>query len=970
MSHDPNSLERHVADALVASGVLVRASLAGLLAWSRAHRLAHGGSSLLGGAVARGMIDPASADRLLAGLAPRARTTGRPVDAVATFLAHERFEPSDRGPGRDRHMGRPVDLRIGPPLHAPERESFLREGRVLAQLDHPAIPRLHDIDAHRGRCVLALDVVEGEVLADALAERDPAALLRVFLEVAGGIRAAHAVGIAHTRLGPGRITVGAFGQAWVTGWGFAMATSVASPEVVRALAASPPSSDPAAPAELAPEVASGGKVGTAADVFGLGVILRALLRSKADPTLDAIAGKALAPDPRGRYATVDDLAEDVRRFLDGRAVVAAREGLIRASVRIARHRPLAATLALAVFLLGAVAVTAAIGTAWPRWRSARTVRERAAARAAEATAALSVADDRRVEAAARLASVELMAELDALLDTIVSAPEPGSPEDEGVDPAVRARRRFDAAEGPRWSGLGALGERRVRLTRGRWLLDRGEAALALEDFSAIVDADARAGASPDPEALFGLFRAARRLAGREELTASTLRDLAAIELDLEDPWRTRYAELAALALKVETAEADAAAGRWADAVPAARETRDEVARLRAHYPTLAFIHELAGRAEALTVESKVHDLPLAALKRGFAKSESALFQAAFLDEAELDPRRRLVEGFVARYQPHASWRPVMAWMLRPFLEHALGANDALRVAAIEQIHLTGRTASALPLVEAVFERGGPPAGPLRTRALLAWARTSLRAGVALDHARRDELERLDLSGAVASERGVLLAHHALVSGDAAAGLRRLEEVLPTYFALASGAGYRDGSIDADELRVFYLVSRDLGAALTDPRSDGEAIRRWLARVRGTLPSVSPPIGRLYWAARAGEPAHAELGALAEVRLGTGSLDWYLYKVGRARARLNAGSRAGEGHRDALTAWATLHWHFLPSERFAFEARDVIVETLERSGKDEAARAFAAIDPVDALWVRRVDQHELLSTPSRWRGGGR
>jgi serine/threonine protein kinase len=288
---------------------------------------------------------------------------------------------------RDRELQREVALKVvAAEMADPETIVRLRrEARIIAHLEHPGIVPVHDVGAlPDGRVFYAMKLVTGKRLdaqvrgAPPLGER-----LRIFLRICEPVAFAHAHGVIHRDLKPENVMVGPFGEVLVMDWG--VAKHRGEPSASRPGAA--PTARPASnhdtahgtvlgtPAYMAPEQARGEleRVDARADVYALGAILYFLLtgrapgRAKASPdeptrtwagptrppailpprrlspglprALEAICLKALAPDPDGRYAKVEDLAADVGRFLEGERVWAYPENAWQRALRFAgRHR--------------------------------------------------------------------------------------------------------------------------------------------------------------------------------------------------------------------------------------------------------------------------------------------------------------------------------------------------------------------------------------------------------------------------------------------------------------------------------------------------------------------------------------------------------------------------------------------------------------------------------------------------------
>ncbi|HTS02698.1 MAG TPA: serine/threonine-protein kinase, partial [Thermoanaerobaculia bacterium] len=252
---------------------------------------------------------------------------------------------------------------------------FHQERRILSGLEHPNIARLYDGGTTEdGLPWFAMEVVEGEHLLDFADRRGlpRAARIRLFLDVCAAVQFAHQNLVVHRDIKPANILVTRDGAPKLLDFGLAKLLDVPSDErtatVHRLLT----------PEYASPEQVRGERITTASDVYSLGVVLYRLLtgslpyRTKtrsgseferavvdqAPPTtepvlgadLDTVLRKALAKEPERRYATVQEFAEDLRRTLDGRPVLARGDSLsYRAGKFLRRHRIVAAAAA-AVFL--------------------------------------------------------------------------------------------------------------------------------------------------------------------------------------------------------------------------------------------------------------------------------------------------------------------------------------------------------------------------------------------------------------------------------------------------------------------------------------------------------------------------------------------------------------------------------------------------------------------------------------------
>ena len=284
---------------------------------------------------------------------------------------------------------------------------FLREAQITAQLAHPAIVPIHALEqGEDGQPRLIMKLVRGKTLDDYMdtcrsagkaeaGARGLDLLSRIgkLLRVCEAMAYAHSHGVIHRDLKPQNIMVGEFDEVYVMDWGMARALGEEDEEV-EGIALSGQGVQTVAgalmgtPRYMAPEQArmEYDEVGPAADQYALGVVLYELATllagrsadsieelvsvaaeampmdftgSQVDPRLQAIILKATAPFRSGRYASVEELARDLRRFRRGDAVSALPESLLRRGWRAFSRRPL-----LAMGTVLALVLVAAASSIW------------------------------------------------------------------------------------------------------------------------------------------------------------------------------------------------------------------------------------------------------------------------------------------------------------------------------------------------------------------------------------------------------------------------------------------------------------------------------------------------------------------------------------------------------------------------------------------------------------------------------
>jgi tetratricopeptide (TPR) repeat protein/predicted Ser/Thr protein kinase len=312
---------------------------------------------------------------------------------------------------RQAHPARLVALKVilaGAYADAERRARFLAEADAIARLRHPHIVQVYEVGQHGGVPFLALEFVGGGTLAQRLAggplpPRQAAELLEA---LARAVEHAHQHGVVHRDLKPSNVLLTEEGQPKVTDFGLAKQPGPALTATGAVLGT---------PSYMAPEQAEGGAVGPAADVYALGAVLYEVLTGRppfraasaletlgqvrsqepvapgelqpATPRdLETVCLKCLEKEPARRYPSAGELADDLRRFLDGKPVRARPVGRVERLWRWCRRNPAVAGLLAALVL----ALFGGFAGVTGKWREAEEARE-------EADQARKLAEDRAEE---------------------------------------------------------------------------------------------------------------------------------------------------------------------------------------------------------------------------------------------------------------------------------------------------------------------------------------------------------------------------------------------------------------------------------------------------------------------------------------------------------------------------------------------------------------------------------------------
>jgi eukaryotic-like serine/threonine-protein kinase len=266
---------------------------------------------------------------------------------------------------QDRKLERKVALKILPQEVASNQERmgrFVQEAKAAAQLNHPNIAHVYEIDEAEGSHYIAMEFIDGETLREFILEgqTDLRKVLRYLQHVAEGLAKSHAAGIAHRDLKPDNIMITRDGHAKILDFGLAKLIEPQGPKSttegepaseVDTVMQSTPGVIRGTAGYMSPEQARGKtrEIDHRSDIFSFGCILyeaatgrkafegkdvldsqhkivygpTPIIREtnpKAPEELQRIVRRCLAKDPEERYQNIKEVVielKDVRRQLEG-----------------------------------------------------------------------------------------------------------------------------------------------------------------------------------------------------------------------------------------------------------------------------------------------------------------------------------------------------------------------------------------------------------------------------------------------------------------------------------------------------------------------------------------------------------------------------------------------------------------------------------------------------------------------------
>jgi serine/threonine protein kinase len=293
----------------------------------------------------------------------------------------------------DTQLSRTVAIKLMSPqlmLNASARERFFREARAAAGINHPNVITIHAVSEHAGVPFLVMEFVAGRTLMERIrgdAAWRPVDIVRISVQIASGLAAAHQQGVIHRDIKPANIMLeDSVERVKIADFGLARVTQEQSELTSQGALVG-------TPAYMSPEQVNGDPLDPRSDLFSLGCVMYAMtagyspfrgenalgtarrVTSRVHISLSEICkhvpaefvqivDRLLEKEPKNRYQSANALAEDLTRLLAqwNRAPETVLDQPVPGARRRARRR--AARIALGVLAL--VVAGATLGLLWER----------------------------------------------------------------------------------------------------------------------------------------------------------------------------------------------------------------------------------------------------------------------------------------------------------------------------------------------------------------------------------------------------------------------------------------------------------------------------------------------------------------------------------------------------------------------------------------------------------------------------
>ncbi len=291
----------------------------------------------------------------------------------------------------DTDLGRWVALKVmlsGAFASSEERERFLREAQTGAQFTHPHIAQVYEVGVANEQPFIAMQYIEGRTLNEVpfreLGLRRAAEHLR---DAARALHHAHEHKVIHRDVKPANLMVAKNGQVFVLDFGLARDVDMRSANSLTGYAVG-------TPAYMSPEQARGDRnIRHTTDVYALGATLYFAVTGKrpfegttahsiinavieelpvppskraahVPPDLEAIILKAMEKTPEKRYATAEEFADDLQRYILGEPIRARPpSAFVRLLHAAAKRKAMTASIAVGFLAAAVLAVTLVLSAA-------------------------------------------------------------------------------------------------------------------------------------------------------------------------------------------------------------------------------------------------------------------------------------------------------------------------------------------------------------------------------------------------------------------------------------------------------------------------------------------------------------------------------------------------------------------------------------------------------------------------------
>ena len=296
---------------------------------------------------------------------------------------------------KDTKLGRDVAIKVLPEEFALDTDRvarFQREAKLLASLNHPNIAAIYGLEESEGTHFLVMELIEGDTLSDRI-KTGPIPVeeaLKLALQMAEALEAAHEKGVIHRDLKPANIKVTPEGKVKILDFGLAKAyagdqenlSPMDSPTI--SAAATQQGVILGTAAYMSPEQAKGIPVNTRADIWAFGVVLFEMLTGrqsftgetasetlasvmKSEPEWDwlppnlhsrirLLLERCLEKQPKNRYSGISDARVDIQKALIDPSGVITKLIPIAESQKNSRQTLLWASIAVILIIIAATVI--------------------------------------------------------------------------------------------------------------------------------------------------------------------------------------------------------------------------------------------------------------------------------------------------------------------------------------------------------------------------------------------------------------------------------------------------------------------------------------------------------------------------------------------------------------------------------------------------------------------------------------